>query len=292
MDALLDCIRRHTDLQAPGSVETAIPGLILVCATTPSELKHSLERPVVCLVRQGAKRVASGTRELVFATGDSLVVTADVPATSRIVRASAAEPYYAVAVLLDPALIADLGAEMGTPPETALPRLEVARTEPEVADAVLRLLQLLDQPDARPVLQAERMRELHYWLLAGRHGPAIRQLGWPGGPVQRIARAVGLLRREFATPLPVARLADEAGMSASAFHRHFRNVTSLTPLQFQKQLRLLEARRLLRSQGATASRAAYAVGYESVPQFTREYGRMFGRPPATDARTAMTELDT
>src|SRR5690606_31139358 len=98
MDALLDCIRRHTDLQAPGSVETAIPGLILVCATTPSELKHSLERPVVCLVRQGAKRVASGTRELEFAAGDSLVVTADVPATSRIVRASAAEPYYAVAV--------------------------------------------------------------------------------------------------------------------------------------------------------------------------------------------------
>src|SRR5690606_39820431 len=122
MDALLDCIRRHTDLQAPGSVETAIPGLILVCATTPSEVKHSLERPVVCLVRQGSKRVAYGTRELEFAAGDSLVVTADVPATSRIVRASAAEPYYAVAVLLDPALIADLGAEMGTPPETALPR--------------------------------------------------------------------------------------------------------------------------------------------------------------------------
>src|SRR5690606_7678719 len=292
MDALLDCIRRHTDLQVPGSVETAIPGLILVCATTPSELKHSLERPVVCLVRQGAKRVASGTRELEFAAGDSLVVTADVPATSRIVRASAAEPYYAVAVLLDAALIADLGAEMGSPTETDLPRLEVARTEPEVADAVLRLLQLLDQPDARPVLHAERMRQLHYWLLAGRHGPPLHPLGPPGGPVLRHARPVALLRREFATPLPVARLAAEAGMSASAFHRHFRNVTSLTPLQFQKQLRLLEARRLLRSQGATASRAAYAVGYESVPQFTREYGRMFGRPPAKDARTAMTELDT
>ena len=291
MDALLDRIRHHADPVAPGSVETAIPGLLLVVATTPSEVKHSLERPVVCLVRQGSKRVAYGTRELEFAAGDSLVVTADVPTTSRITRASAAEPYYAVAVLLDPALIADLGAEMGTPSETGLPRLEVARTEPEVADAVLRLLQLLDQPDARPVLQAERMRELHYWLLAGRHGPAIRQLGWPGGPVQRIARAVGLLRREFATPLPVARLADEAGMSASAFHRHFRNVTSLTPLQFQKRLRLLEARRLMLSQGATASSAAYAVGYESVPQFTREYGRMFGRSPAKDARTAMTHLE-
>src|SRR5690606_33513150 len=137
-DALLDRIRHHVDLVAPGSVETAIPGLILVVATTPSEVKHSLERPVVCLVRQGSKRVAYGTRELEFAAGDSLVVTADVPTTSRITRASAAEPYYAVAVLLDPARDAALGAAMGRPPESPLPRPGVARTGPAVAGAVLR----------------------------------------------------------------------------------------------------------------------------------------------------------
>lgn len=290
MDALLDCIRRHTGPQVQGRVATAIPGLNLVCATAPSELMHDIERPLVCLVRQGSKRMTSGGRSLEFSAGESLLVTADVPTTSRITRASQAQPYYALAVILDPALIADLGAQMPSPPDTAVPAIHVDATEPEVTDAALRLMQLLDQPDARPVLQAQRLRELHYWLLAGRHGPAIRNLGWPDGHVQRIARAVNLLRREYATPLPIARLAAEAGMSASAFHRHFRNVTSLTPLQFQKHLRLLEARRLMMSQGAAASSAAYAVGYESVPQFTREYGRMFGRSPARDARTTVAEL--
>ena len=143
-----------------------------------------------------------------------------------------------------------------------------------------------DRPDALPVLQAQRVRELHYWLLAGRHGQAICQLGWPEGHVPRIARAVKRLRRDFSQPLPVDALADEAGMSASAFHRHFKAITSLSPLQFQKHLRLIEARRLMQSQGMAASSAAYAVGYASVPQFTREYGRMFGAPPAADARAA------
>jgi AraC-like DNA-binding protein len=125
---------------------------------------------------------------------------------------------------------------------------------------------------------------MHYWLLAGRHGEAIRLLGWPYGHVQRVARAVALLRTEFAKPLPVERLAAMAGMSQSSFHQHFRAVTSLTPLQFQKQLRLIEARRLMLSEGATASSAAFAVGYESVTQFTREYGRMFGLPPVRDTK--------
>jgi AraC-like DNA-binding protein len=130
------------------------------------------------------------------------------------------------------------------------------------------------------------MREMHYWLLAGCHGSAIRRLGWPDGHVQRVARAVAVLRAEFARPLPVERLAAVAGMSLSSFHQHFRTVTSLSPLQFQKQLRLIEARRMMLSEGATASSAAFAVGYESVPQFTREYGRMFGLPPLRDMKAA------
>src|SRR5690606_28662130 len=223
MDALLDRIRHHADPVAPGSVETAIPGLILVCATTPSEVKHSLERPVVCLVRQGSKRVAYGTRELEFAAGDSLVVTADVPTTSRITRASAAEPYYAVAVLLDPALIADLGAEMGTPPETSLPRLAVARTEPEVADAVLRLLQLRAPPDRRPVLPAAPMREPHYGLRARRPGAAHRPRRRPVAPRVRDAapgRAPGRRGRHervrLPPPLPQRHLADPAAVPEAA----------------------------------------------------------------------------
>ena len=153
-----------------------------------------------------------------------------------------------------------------------------------------RLMRLLDRPAPEPVLHALRMRELHYWLLAGRHGAAIRRLGWPEGHAQCVARAVAVLRTEFTRPLPVERLASVAGMSVSSFHRHFLAVTSLSPLQFQKQLRLIEARRLMMSEGASASRAAFSVGYESVPQFTREYGRMFGLPPARDTEAVRSGL--
>jgi AraC-like DNA-binding protein len=147
-------------------------------------------------------------------------------------------------------------------------------------------MRLLDRPASLPVLRAQLVREMHYWLLAGRHGPAIRRLGWPDSHAQRVARAVAVLRTEFARPVLVERLADVAGMSPSSFHQHFRTVTSLTPLQFQKQLRLIEARRLMLWEGASASTAAFAVGYESVPQFTREYGRMFGAPPVRDIESA------
>jgi AraC-like DNA-binding protein len=125
---------------------------------------------------------------------------------------------------------------------------------------------------------------MHYWLLAGRHGAAIRNLAWPGGPAQRVARAVAMLRAEYARPLRVERLAAEAAMSPSSFHQHFRTVTSLSPLQFQKHLRLIEARRLMLSEGANAGTAAFAVGYESVSQFTREYHRMFGAPPVRSVK--------
>jgi len=128
------------------------------------------------------------------------------------------------------------------------------------------------------------VREMHYWLLSGRHGAGIRALGFADSHANRIARAVAVIKAEYAETLPVERLAELAGMSISSFHQHFRAVTSLAPLQFQKQLRLIEARRMMISEGAAISNAAYAVGYESIPQFTREYGRLFGSSPARDVR--------
>jgi len=160
------------------------------------------------------------------------------------------------------------------------------QTDTEVIDAALRLMRLIERPASVPVLRTQLVREMHYWLLTGRHGAAIRRLGWPDGSVQRVARAVAVLRAEFAQPLRVERLAAVAGMSPSSFHQHFRTVTSLSPLQFQKQLRLIEARRLMLSVGMTSSSAAFAVGYQSVSQFTREYGRMFGSPPVRETRAA------
>lgn len=287
-NTLLDAVRRHTDLHAgdSGLAQTPIAGLTTIRSTAPTELDHAISRPIACLVLQGSKQVTQGMRTLTFNAGDSLLITADVPTRSRIIRASAAAPYYSLVLDLDAAVIADLSAQMPVPSRTDEPAVHAEPTDAEVIDAALRVMRLLDRPDAVPVLHAQRVRELHYWLLAGRHGQAIRRLGWAEGHVQRVARAVAVLRAEYTRTLPVETLASAAGMSPSAFYQHFRSVTSLSPLQFQKQLRLIEARRLMRAEGASASTAAFAVGYESVPQFTREYGRLFGLPPVRDMQAA------
>lgn len=283
-DTLLDAVRRYADAHSDpaGFAQTPIPGLTTIRSTTPSGLLHAIPRPLVCLVLQGTKQVAMGAQTLTYQAGDSLLITADVPIVSQITRASADEPYLSLVVDLDPAVIADLSLQMEQASPVDSARVLLDPTDAEVSEAALRLMRLLDRPASVPVLHAQLVRELHYWLLAGRHGAAIRQLGWSDGHTQRIARAVSLLRQAYSQPLPIARLAEAARMSRSSFHQHFRAVTSLSPLQFQKQLRLIEARRLMLAEGASASSAAFAVGYESVPQFTREYGRMFGLPPVKD----------
>ena len=285
---LFDAVSRYAEAHArQGSVvQTPIPGLSTVRATEPSGLLHAIAQPLVCLVLQGSKQVAMGARTFEFSAGESLLITADVPTVSQITRASAAAPYLSIALELSLPVIADLSAQMGVVPRGDHAPVHVDPTDAEVADVALRLMRLLGRPEAVPLLHASLVRELHYWLLAGRHGAAIRRLGWPGSHAQRVARAVAVLRADFAQPLPVESLAALAGMSPSSFHQHFRAVTSLSPLQFQKQLRLIEARRLMLSEGASASSAAFAVGYESVPQFTREYGRLFGLPPVRDTQVA------
>jgi AraC-like DNA-binding protein len=288
MTTLLDAVRRHGEAHADaaGIARTPIPGLTTVRAAAPSGLVYAISRPLICLVVQGSKHVTMGTRGFSFSADDSLLITADVPTVSQITRASTAAPYLSLVLELDPAVIADLTARMEAVSGADPSPVRVDPTDAEVADAALRLMRLIDRPASVPVLQAQLVREMHYWLLAGRHGTAIRRLGWPEGRVQRVARAVAVLRAEFARPLPVERLAAAAGMSPSSFHKHFRGVTSLSPLQFQKHLRLIEARRLMLSEGASASSAAFAVGYESVPQFTREYSRLFGLPPVRDTKAA------
>jgi AraC-like DNA-binding protein len=288
MTDLLKTVRSHATAHADahGIAATPIPGLSTVRATAPSDLVYAISRPLVCLVVQGSKCVTMGKQEFSFTAGDSLLITADVPTVSQITRASIAAPYFSLVLELDPALIADLAVEMQAVPAPDRAPVRVDPTGTEVADAALRLMRLLDRPEAVPVLQRQLVREMHYWLLAGKHGAAIRNLAWPGGQAQRVARAVSILRAEYARALPVDRLAAEAGMSLSSFHQHFRAVTSLSPLQFQKHLRLIEARRLMLSEGVAPSSAAFAVGYESVSQFTREFHRMFGAPPARSSKAA------
>lgn len=286
---LADAIRRYTEAQADqtGVVRTPIPGLHLVRTTCVGALQHAIQRPLICLIAQGAKQVTTVGRSLTFGAGEAMLVTAEVPTVTQVTRASGPSPYLALALYLDLALIADLAAEMQLAPVGSDEAVCRQPTDREVADAALRLVRLLDHPAAIPLLQAQQVRELHYWLLAGRHGGAMRRLGLPDSRDRLIRRTVEVIRGEFASPLRVERLASIAGMSVSTFHGHFRRLTSLSPLQFQKRLRLIEARRLMMGGGVGPGQAAHRVGYESVSQFTREYGRLFGAPPARDISRAL-----
>lgn len=290
--ALLDSVRRYADAHRDGFgvARTPIAGLSILRATVPGELQYAISRPLVALVVQGNKRVTMGHKSFEFGAGDSMVITADVPTVSQIIRADLNSPYYSLVLDLDLAIIEALTVDMGIVQAEHEGAIRVDLTESEVADAALRLMRLLDRPASVPVLKAQYVREIHYWLLAGRHGGAIRSLGAAEGNAQRVARAVALIRSEYAQPLRVERLAAAAGMSPSSLHQHFRAVTSLSPLQFQKQLRLIEARRMMLSEGSSASMAAYEVGYESVPQFTREYARMFGAPPVREIKAAQSRM--
>ena len=269
-----------------GIAQSPIASLRTIYATTPSGLQYDVSRPLACLVLGGEKQVTMGRDVFNFGAGESLIITADVPTISRLTRASRAKPYCSLVLDLDPALIAELSVEMKAVPIGDDRPVRVEPTDDEVAMAALRLLRLVERPSAVPILATQLVREMHYWLLAGRHGPAIRHLGLRDSHAQRIARAEAVLRADFATPLRVEDLAAAANMSPSSFHQHFRSLTSLSPLQFQKHLRLIEARRLMLVEGAPVSSAAFAVGYESVSQFTREYGRAFGWPPARDRQAS------
>ena len=291
-DRLLDLARRYADAHADrdGIARTSIPGLTVLRATAPTMVQYAVSEPLVALVLQGAKRVTMGSRTFDFGAGESLLITADVPTVSQITGASAILPYYSLVLDLDPAIIGGLVDQVSSAPFEPDRPVRTDPTEVEVADAAGRLLRLLDRPDALAVLGAQLVRELHFWLLSGRHGGAIRALGVTGGHARGIARAVAVLRGRYTEALRVDALAEAAGMSLSTFHVHFRALTSLTPLQFQKQLRLIEARRRMLAHGEAISDAAYGVGYESVPQFTREYGRMFGQPPAREIRRARAQM--
>ncbi|SJZ91793.1 AraC-type DNA-binding protein [Enhydrobacter aerosaccus] len=293
MGSLLESVRRHADAHCRNGVApTPIPGLTVLREMAPTALTYTVSKPLVALVLQGGKRVATGSHVVDFGAGQSLLITMDVPTVSQITRATAGMPYLSLVIDLDLAVIEELVAEMGSVPFAVGAAVRVDSTEVEVADAALRLMRLLDRPASLPVLQTQLVRELHFWLLSGRHGGAIRSLGVADSHAQRIARAVSLMRAGYAKPLRVERLAEAASMSVSSFHEHFRAITSVTPLQFQKQLRLIEARRILLTHGATIGNAAYAVGYESVSQFTREYGRMFGLSPARDMKAVRSRLQS
>jgi len=292
MNALRQAVSDYAGTHANGDglAFTKVPGLRMMCVRTPSGPLHSVYRPLVCLILQGSKRMVVGSHERVFSGGESVIVTADVPVSGTVVTASSGEPYLAIAVELNIGLLRELAAEVhasatATEPDEVAP-LFAQSIDGAALDCALRMMRLLDRPEAIPILHPGVMRELHYWLLAGEHGAILRSLALPDSNSNRLAASIALLRTEFRSRVPVSRLADVAAMSLTAFHIRFKQFTLLTPIQFQKRLRLIEARRLLLQEGSPASQAAFDVGYESVSQFTREYARMFGAPPRRDSLRA------
>lgn len=288
--SLLDRCRRYADAHAgpDGVAPTPVPGLAVVRSRHTGALQVAVQKPVIAMLLQGRKRVMTRGSSFEYSPGEAMVISADIPTVSQVTRASIAAPYYALVLELDPPILRDLSGVVPVRSD----EVRAVRVEPfdnDLADAALRLVRLLDHPEALTALGGGLLRELHYWLLMGPHGPAIRALGAVDSHSERIGRAVDILRREFDRTIRVNELAEAARMSESAFHRHFRTITTLSPLQFQKQLRLIEARRLMLAEGVDIVQAAYAVGYASVSQFTREYGRLFLASPGKDMRMARTE---
>lgn len=280
---LVAAIERHAP--ADGVCGTAVPGLIIARLSKPSAPSALVVDPSLCIVAQGAKEVFLAGEAYRYDPAHSLLVSIDLPISARVAEATPARPCLAVRLSLDPSVVGDLLADCpdaapGGPPARGL---DVRPVEPQLLDAVGRLVTLLDAPRDIAVLSPLVLREVTYRVLTGPQGARLRQIAAAGAPAQRIARAVRWLRDHFAEPLSVESLARQARMSLSGFHQHFKAVTGLSPLQYQKQLRLQEARRLMLGGGLDAAEAAFRVGYESPSQFSREYHRMFGAPPRRDA---------
>jgi AraC-like DNA-binding protein len=267
-----------------GVYGTAVPALWLSRFSAPSDLAALVYEPCLCMVAQGAKEVLLADETYRLDAAQSLLVSVDLPVTARVIEASPSRPYLAVRLALDLAVVVELLADGTTTPALGPPARAIAMTPAEspLLDAVSRLVALLASPQDAGPLAPLLLREITYRLLTGPQGMRLRQIASAGAPAHRITRAIRWLKDHFADTLRVEALAKHVGMSPSAFHLHFKGVTALSPLQYQKRLRLQEARRLMLGEGFDAAEAAFRVGYESPSQFSREYRRLFGAPPRQD----------
>ncbi|WP_312519967.1 AraC family transcriptional regulator [Massilia sp.] len=275
---------QHTD----GMQQTAVPGMWLIRSAQPTRPLQVLHVPAVCIIAQGAKVVTLGGDDYRYDPAKYLVVSVDLPLTGSVTEASPEEPYLCLRVDLDPQLLAAIDLELppspGKPVRGAAARgLYLSQTTPAMVDVGARLVRLLEAPQDIAILAPLLIRELHYRLLTGEHAGVVRHIACGEGRMAQITRAICWIKSNYNRPLSVERLAGEVGMSASTLHEHFKAVTAMSPLQYQKQLRLQEARRLMLTGLKDAARAGHAVGYESSSQFSREYARFFGMSPGRDS---------
>lgn len=278
-------LARHTDGNGNGLHKTDINKLEFTRESSPSTVIHGVYEPILAIVVQGKKEALLGEETYRYGAGQYLVVSVDLPLSAFVVEATPDKPYLGFKLNLDPAQLCDIIAQIkpGTrQKENSVRGLFVSNASASLLDCAIRLTRLLDTPQDIPILAPMIIREIYYRLLMGEQGEAVRQIATSGSNMQRIAEVIKLLTADFRKPMRVEDLAAYVSMSPSSFHHHFKKVTSMSPLQYQKQLRLLEARRLMLAENSDAANAAYQVGYESPSQFSREYSRMFGAPPITD----------
>lgn len=272
-------IARHAPLDLSPSI---VPGLRLYRSDAPTRMIAVAYEPMLCLVVSGAKQTMLGEVVYTYQAGDCLVVSAELPVCGSVIDA----PYLALSFDLNPATIARMMLETGAPAPSDQPPpsgIRVTPLEEDLLDPLARMLRLLDRPDEIAVMTPMIERELIWRLLNSQHAVTVRQIGSSESRLSGVNRAIRWIRSNYARPMRVEDLSEMAGMSLSTFHRHFRTVTTMSPLQFHKQVRLQEARARLLSGGEGAADAGFAVGYDSPSQFSREYARQFGAPPARDA---------
>ena len=268
-----------------GYFDTLVPGMAFARSSSSSHMVGNIADPILGIIVQGSKRVMLGDEIYNYRAGQHIVVSVDLPLCGAVIEATPAKPYLGFKLSLDRTLLCELlplSRLAGAPPQPSGRGIFTSGADPRLLESVQRLVRLLDTPEDIPALAPLIIREIHYLLLNGDQGEAVRQMAVNGSPMHRIADVLRTLREDFAKPLSVPALAEQARMSPSTFHQHFKQVTSLSPLQYQKQLRLVEARRLMLSGHLKAESASYTVGYESPSQFSREYARLFGAPPITD----------
>ena len=279
VERVVRAVRENGVVEAPG-------GLRLLRRSSRTPKDHGVSSPALCVIAQGSKEVLLGDECYRYDANHYLITAAALPTASRVTEASEDRPYLGVVLGLDPALVGSVMVEADQPAlrePAAVQAFDVSPLDADLLDAVVRLVGLLDSPaDEARFLRPLITREIVFRLLKGEQGDRLRQIAVSSGHTHRIARALERLRLDFDRPLRIEDVAREVGMSVSGFHHHFRAVTAMSPLQFQKQLRLREARHLMLSEDLDAAGAGHRVGYSDASHFTREYKRLFGAPPMRD----------
>jgi AraC-like DNA-binding protein len=274
-------------------VSEVFPGFFLGRASQPTERLHSVFKPAFCVIAQGAKKVLLGEEVFRYDPGNYLISTVDLPIVSQVVEASKERPYFSFRLNLDASLVASVIMESGIQVkkgDASVKAMAVSSIDSDMLDAFVRLARLLDTPNEIQVLAPLIIREIVYRLLRGEQGARLSHL-LASGDTRRISKAIGQLRENLDRPFRIEDIARELGMSVSGFHHHFKSVTAMSPLQFQKQIRLQEARRLMLGEDLDAASAGFRVGYEDPSYFSREYKKLFGAPPQRDIARLRSRLE-